>query len=74
MATSISHVLILGHSFIWRLRVVTSLAGHDQLTTAETEETMSIASVRIYVERAIGRITYHTLGGTLPNALSPYAT
>ncbi|KAK2571006.1 hypothetical protein P5673_003542 [Acropora cervicornis] len=50
------------------------LAGHDQLTTAETEETMSIASVRIYVERAIGRITYHTLDGTLPNALSPYAT
>ena len=35
---------------------------------------MSIASVRVYVERAIGRITYHTLDRTLPNALSPYAT
>jgi len=51
------------------------LAGRDQLTAAETEETMSIASVRIHVERAIGRIkTYHILDGTLPNTLSPYAT
>ena len=29
------------------------LAGHDQLTTPETEKTMSIASVRIHVERAL---------------------
>ena len=44
------------------------LAGRDQMTAAETEETMSIASVRIHVERAIGRIkTYHILDGTLPN-------
>ena len=51
------------------------LAGRDQMTAAETEETMSIASVRIHVERAIGRIkTYHILDGTLPNTLSPYAT
>ena len=51
------------------------LAGRDQLTAAETEETMSIASVRIHVERAIGRIKmYHILDGTLPNTLSPYAT
>ena len=51
------------------------LAGRDQLTAAETEQTMSIASVRIHVERAIGRIkTYHILDGTLPNTLSPYAT
>ena len=51
------------------------LAGSDQLTAAQTEETMSIASVRIHVERAIGRIkTYHILDGTLPNTLSPYAT
>ena len=51
------------------------LAGSDQLTAAQTEETMSIASVRIHVERAIGRIkTYHLLDGTLPNTLSPYAT
>ena len=51
------------------------LAGREQMTAAETEETMSIASVRIHVERAIGRIkTYHILDGTLPNTLSPYAT
>ena len=51
------------------------LAGRDQTTAAETEQTMSIASVRIHVERAIGRIkTYHILDGTLPNTLSPYAT
>ena len=43
------------------------LAGRDQLTAAETEQTMSPASVRIHVERAIGRIK-------LPNTLSPYAT
>ena len=51
------------------------LAGREQMTAAETEETMSIASVRIHVERAIGRIkTYHILDGVLPNTLSPYAT
>ena len=51
------------------------LARRDQMTAAETEQTMSIASVRIHVERAIGRIkTYHILDGTLPNTLSPYAT
>ena len=51
------------------------LAGREQMTAAETEETMNIASVRIHVERAIGRIkTYHILDGTLPNTLSPYAT
>jgi len=44
------------------------LAGLDQMTAAETEEMMSIASVRIHVELASGRIkTYHILGGTLPN-------
>lgn len=51
------------------------LAGRDQMTAAESEETMSIASVRIHVERAIGCIkTYQILDGTLPNTLSPYAT
>ena len=36
---------------------------------------MTIASVPIHVERAIGRMkTYHVLDGTLPNRLSPYAT
>ena len=51
------------------------LAGCDQLTAAETEERMSIASVLIHVECAIGRVkTYHILDGTLPNRSSPYAT
>ncbi|XP_020601424.1 uncharacterized protein LOC110040523 [Orbicella faveolata] len=51
------------------------LAGREQMTAAETEETMSIASVRIHVECAISRIkTSHILDGTLPNTLSPYAT
>ena len=51
------------------------LAGREQMTVAETEETMSVASARIHVERAIGRIkTYQILDGTLPNTLSPYAT
>ena len=51
------------------------LAGRNQLTAAETEETMTITSVRIHVERAIGQIkTYHILDGNLPNTLSPYAT
>ena len=51
------------------------LAGRDQMTAAETEETMSIASVRIHVERAVEQMkTYHILDGTLPNTLSPYAT
>ena len=45
------------------------------MTAAETEETMSIAFVRIHVEHAIGRMkTYHILDGTLPNTSSPYAT
>ena len=44
------------------------LAGREQMTTAETEETISVASVRIHVEQAIGRIKiYHILDGTLPN-------
>jgi len=51
------------------------LAGREQMTAAETEETMSIAAVHIHVECAIGRIkTCHILDGTLPNTQSPYAT
>ena len=51
------------------------LAGREQMTAAETEETMTIVSVRIHVERAIRRLkTYHILDGTLPNTLSPYGT
>ncbi|CAH3040112.1 unnamed protein product, partial [Pocillopora meandrina] len=38
------------------------LAGRHQMTGVETQETKSIASLRIHVERAIGRIkTYHIL-------------
>ena len=49
--------------------------GQEQMTAAETEETMSMASVRIRVEWAIGRIkTYHILDGTLPNTVSPHDT
>ena len=51
------------------------LAGREQMTAAETEETMSIVSVRIHVECAISRMkTYHILDGTLPNTVSPYTT
>ena len=50
------------------------LARSDQLTAAQTEETMSVASVRIHVERAIDRIKTYILDGTLPNTFSPYAT
>ena len=47
------------------------LAGRHQMTGVETQETKSIASLRIHVERAIGRIkTYHILDETLPNTLS----
>ena len=51
------------------------LAGQEQMTAAETKEMMSVTSVHIQVERAIGRIkTYHILDGMLPNTLSPYPT
>ena len=44
----------------------------DQLTAEESEETARIASVRIHVERAIGRVkNYHLLNGVIPLALSP---
>ena len=43
----------------------------DQLTAEEVDETVHIASVRIHVERAIGRIkNYHILDGTLPLSLA----
>ena len=46
----------------------------NQLTALEVEETMSIASVRIHVEREIGRIkNYHILDGVLPLSLSHIA-
>ena len=64
------------NSSLWHSRQhATTLGWADQMTAAETEETMSIASVQIHVEGAIGRIkTSHILDGTLPNTLTPYAT
>lgn len=45
-----------------------------QLTAEEVTETVHIASVRIHVERAIGRIkNYHLLDGTLPLTLAHIA-
>ena len=42
----------------------------SQLTAKETEETARIASVRIHVERAIGRVkNYRILDGVLPLSL-----
>ena len=35
------------------------LAGLDQMTAAETEEMMSIATVHIHVERAIGHFRWY---------------
>ena len=46
----------------------------DQLTARETEATACIASVRIHVERAIGRVkNYHILDGVLPLSLHSIA-
>ena len=46
----------------------------SQLTAEETEETSKIASVRIHVERAIGRVkNYHILEGIIPLSLTPVA-
>ncbi|XP_006819862.1 uncharacterized protein LOC102808184 [Saccoglossus kowalevskii] len=42
-----------------------------QLTAREVQDTMDIASVRIHVERAIGRIkNYHILDGVIPLTLA----
>ena len=45
-----------------------------QLTALEVEKTISIASVRIHVEREIRKIkNYHILDGVLPLSLSHIA-
>ncbi|XP_045200154.2 uncharacterized protein LOC123554226 isoform X2 [Mercenaria mercenaria] len=47
---------------------------NKQLSSAEVEETIKIATVRIHVEREIGRIkNYHILDGVLPLSLSHIA-
>ncbi|XP_066304508.1 putative nuclease HARBI1 [Branchiostoma lanceolatum] len=46
----------------------------DALSPSEVQETMDIASVRIHVERAIGRIkNFHILDGVMPITLFPHA-
>lgn len=44
---------------------------NKQFSNAEIEETKAIASVRIHVERAIGRVTlFHILDANVPLSLS----
>lgn len=44
---------------------------NKQFSNAEIEEIKAIASVRIYVERAIGRVTlFHILDANVPLSLS----
>jgi len=55
-----------------RVNMPPFLGQRDQMTAEETEKRMSIASVRIHVERAIQRIkTFHILDGVFPNTLAP---
>ena len=47
---------------------------HSQLASQAVEDTINIASVRIHVEQAIGRIkNYHILDGVLPLSLTRFA-
>ena len=51
-----------------KLHIPAFTKGKDQLSALETEETRSIANVRIHVERVIGAVRqkYSILRGTLP--------
>ncbi|XP_060579364.1 uncharacterized protein LOC132736278 isoform X2 [Ruditapes philippinarum] len=56
------------------LNIPPFLNGRNQLSASEVKETMDIASVRIHVEREIGRIkNYHILDGVMPLSLSHIA-
>lgn len=46
----------------------------DQLIAEETEETVKIASVRIHVEMAIGRVkNFHIINGVIPISMAHLA-
>ncbi|KAK6178668.1 hypothetical protein SNE40_011195 [Patella caerulea] len=56
------------------LNIPPFLGGRSQFTAEEVEETMKITSLRIHVEREIGRIkNYHLLDGVLPLSLAHVA-
>jgi len=56
------------------LNIPPFMEGRQQLPAEEVPQGRNIASLRIYVERAIGRIkTFNILKGTLPNSLSRIA-
>ena len=56
------------------LNIPPFLFGHKQLSRKEVEQTRKIASVRIHVERAIGRIkNFAILKGTLPISMARMA-
>ena len=57
-----------------KLNIPPFLDGRQQLPAEEVQQGRRIASLRIHVERAIGRIkTYNILKGTLPNTLARIA-
>ncbi|XP_033732353.1 uncharacterized protein LOC117321864 [Pecten maximus] len=56
------------------LNIPPFLGGRSQFTAEEVDKTMKIASLRIHVEREIGRIkNYHLLDGVLPLSLAHVA-
>ena len=53
------------------LNIPPFLDGHSQLTTEKIEVGRKIASLRIHVERAIGRMkSYNILNGTIPLSMA----